>query len=395
MGWRRLGTVYVVVFKVNEVVLKRLWDSRRGEYKNYVTVRGEIESQVCLGKPLPIELPQRVTFLDTRKARDFSKLLKRLGIRKQDIFSAIREAPFRKGRFEPVEGAAEAETVEELLSLLKEKAQNIPQVIASFSAWMTAKLKDEKWTLAVEPLQKDTGAMTFIPRALYTGEKARKAFDVAKEMAGAFEKLKKELESRYGDWEIDYRAYGGDEEEAGAVVAAKITMKRKIGDGEYCIKIWAPFLLENRAFHISASLNGVHVYPLAPVVVKLPSGREVYIYKIRVFHTKNWLQNLLAKVDFLASPRLIAASRKTVEKLSEVPPERAVEVIDALEESRLVNPEIAFRLRKEALSGISLIQFLRNIEVSHPGVQAMIVSSLVEEPQKAEEKIGEEVLVEA
>lgn len=395
MAWKPLGTIYVVNFKPEEVILRRRWDKKRGRYDNYVTVRGKIVDYVVLGRQEEeLDLPPRVTLLDTKREKSFSNFLRRLGLKKQDIHSVIREAPFRRGRWEPVEGVEEAESPEALLALLKEKAQNIPQVIASFSAWMTATVKGEEWVLVVEPLRhEESDAMTFAPRKMYTGREAKRAFDIAKEMEGAFKKLKGELEARYGDWSIDYEARSEDEEKE-TVVAAKITMSKDLPEGRYEVRIWAPFMLRNMAFHLSAHLNGVHVYPTAPIKVYVPSVGYTRIYKLRVFHTKNWLQNLLRKIEFLTDPKLMKASRATYEKLAEIPPEKVSEIIDSLEESKLINPETADRLRR--MEKLNTITFLRKIDVKHPGVQALIVSALLGEEEKeyeVEPRIGEKIEV--
>lgn len=402
MVWKPLGVVYVVNLKVEKVLVKRLWDSEHGVYKNYATVRGKVLDRVALGRDLGISLPERVTFLDTEDYRGFSSLLRRLGLKKQDIYDLVKTVPFRKGKWEPVPGVENARDASEMAMLVEKEAKSIPEVLASISRWASSRLSGEEWTIAVEPLRNDkTGVMTLAPRKLYTGESARRAFDIAREMSGAFEKLMAELKKRYPDWNIAYTACTTntkeEREEIGeseAVISARISLFKDTEHGRYEITVRAPFMLRNMAFHVSAKLDGIHVYPLAPILVKLPTGVAKKIYAKRTFHTKNWLPNLLASMEGLTRPKALEMARERREMLKQVPVEKAVEILGALEEARLVSPEVAQALKSRATTpGVSILSFLRSLEVSHPLLQAMIIGSLLQ-PKNEDEELGENELME-
>ena len=171
-------------------------------------------------------------------------------------------------------------------------------------------------------------------------------------------------------------------------MAARILMSRAVGGREYTIRIWAPFLLRNRAFHLSALVDGVHVYPLEPVEVVLWGRKVKRIYSVRVFHTKGWFENLMSRVSELASSDMIRASLRIYEKLSRAESSRVEALADRLESSGLIGSEEAEELRRLSSSGASVLAILRKLRVSHPTVQALVASALLD-PSWPEEVVEE------
>jgi len=384
VAWKPLGTVYVVNFRVDKVVVRRKWDERARRFYLYATVYGDVLDRVALGKDLGIELPGMVTLLDERgrrRKRSFSALLASMGLRKQDVDSLVRGAPFSKGEWKPVDGAEAAGNAAELVALVGERAKSRPEALASVSAWLSARLRGEVWTVAVEPLRNaDSGKLTMAPRTLFRGKSAERAFDVAREMAGAFGRLVEELRTRYPDWKVDYTAYGERDPSGEDAVAARILLSR----GEYSVRIWAPFHVRDRAFHISSSYGGVHTYPLAPVEIRLPSGDKVRVYALRVFHSKGWLENLLNKVDFLTRPEMVESSRVAAAKLSEVDAERFGEVVLRLADAGVIDRVEAEELARDVSSRrTTVLGALRRIGVSSPALQATLVAELLSETELA------------
>lgn len=205
----------------------------------------------------------------------FTGLLKKIGMRKQDVVDAVK--------------GLRGELYYQQLKEIKEK------IVARIAEL------DREYGFVGELIEWKTGGETvvfFNAKKTMTEREMATLQGAEKFIAGEFETIKQLATEILPDYDLTVKNFGD---------IPVVLLKKQVGEDVIAITIRAPVGEYGKAYRLSLRVNDVLMFPASPVEVSV-WGQIVRIWAWRVFHTKGWETNLRERIEYIRKmePRAIA-----------------------------------------------------------------------------------------